>query len=82
MVKHSKHGSNIDKVSVKSPGGRRSYNIAEKKSLVAEAREKGIRKTARNHNMPYAALHPWMLKDFSDLPSTKKRLPGAGRPLK
>ena len=82
-MKHSsKHASSIDKASVKSPARRRSYNIAEKRSLVAEAREKGILETARNHNMPYAVLHPWMLKDFSDLPSTKKRLSGAGRPLK
>ena len=83
MVKHSsKHTGSNDKTSMKSPAGRRAYNIAEKRSLVAEAREKGVQETARNHNISHAVLYPWMLKDFSDLSGTKKRLPGGGRPLK
>ena len=82
-MKHSDKHASVSKTSVKSSSvRRRSYDIAEKRSLVAEAKEKGIRETAQNHNMSYAALHLWMLKDFSDLPGTKKRLRGAGRPLK
>ena len=61
---------------------RRSYSLAEKKHLVAEAKVKGLQETARAYNVPSATLRMWMQKDFNDLPSTKKRLPGGGRPLK
>ena len=61
---------------------RRSYGKEEKKQMVAEAKVKGIRVTARTYNVPKATLRVWMLKDFNDLPSTKKRLPGSRRSLK
>lgn len=53
---------------------RRSWDIAEKKRLIAEARQKGVAATARNHNIPYASLHMWMLQDFSGRSDTNKRL--------
>ena len=83
-MKHScKNAKSFGKASVKSPPAkRRSWNIADKKRLTAEAKEKGIRVTAHNYNVPYSVLNVWMLQDFSDVSDTKKRLPGAGRPLK
>ena len=58
---------------------RRSWDIGEKRRLATEAKEKGLQATARNHNMPSSLLQLWMLQDFSKIPDTKKRLPGAGR---
>lgn len=83
-MKHSsKHAKNIGKASLKSSSvRRRSWDIAEKRLLVAEAREKGLRATAQNHDVSYSALHTWTLQDFSNTSDTKKRLPGAGRRIK
>ena len=61
---------------------RRSRDIAEKRRLVAEAKEKGISVTAKIHNVPYSCLYMWRSQDFSDTPGTRKRLRGGGRPLK
>lgn len=80
-MKHScKNAKNTGKVPLKSsPFRRRSWNIAEKKRLVAEAKERGLRVTARTHNVSHSVLNVWMLQDFSDVSDTKKRLP---KPLK
>lgn len=61
---------------------RRPWAISVKRKLVAEARKKGIRPTARNHDVSFSTLREWMKQDFGDLPGNKKRLPGAGRPLR
>ena len=65
-----------------SPSVRTPWEIAEKRMLVAEAKQWGIRPTARRHNMSFSTLRVWMMQDFGDLPGTKKRLPGGGRPLR
>lgn len=81
-MKHSnKHPSNTGRASLKSPTRRRTWNIAEKKYLVAEAKEKGIQAIAQDYDIPRSALLLWMQQDFSDTPSTNKRKSGAGRPL-
>ena len=61
---------------------RMSYDIADKRRLVAEAKKYGIRVTARQHNMSFSTLRVWMMQDFGDLPGTKKRLSGGGRRLR
>lgn len=83
-MKHScKNAKSFGKASVKlSPVRRRSWSIADKKRLAAEAKEKGLRVTAQSHNVSYSTLNVWMFQDFSDISDTKKRLPGGGRPLK
>ena len=65
-----------------APLNRKTWEISEKKQLVAEAIQKGIRATARIHNMSFSTLRVWTKKDFSKVPENKKRLPGAGRPLR
>ena len=74
---------NVSKSSSKSsPSVRTPWEIAKKRMLVAEAKQWGIRPTARQHNMSFSTLRVWMMQDFGDLPGTKKRLPGGGRPLR
>lgn len=74
---------NVSKLSSKSsPSVRTSWDVAEKRKLVAEAKQYGIRVTARRHNMSFSTLRVWMRQDFGGLPGTKKRLPGGGRRLK
>ena len=60
----------------------RTWEISEKRQLVAEAIQKGIRATARHHNMSFSTLRGWTKQDFSNVPGNRKRLPGGGRPLK
>ena len=79
--------ANANKSSTKSstrssPSVRTPWEIAEKRMLVAEAKQWGVRPTARKHNMSFSTLRVWMMQDFGDLPGTKKRLPGGGRPLR
>ena len=75
--------TNVSRSSSKSsPSVRTPWEIAEKRMLVAEAKQWGIRPTARRHNMSFSTLRVWMMQDFGDLPGTKKRLPGGGRPLR
>ena len=51
------------------------WNITEKRMLIAEARQWGIRPTARRRNMSFSTLSNWMLEDFcGDLPGTEKQL--------
>ena len=71
-----------NKMSPKSPTGRSSWDIGHKKRLAAEAKRKGIRATARNHNMSYSVLYSWVIQDYNNLPDTMKRVRGGGRPLK
>ena len=75
--------TNVSKSSSKSsPSVHTPWEIAKKRMLVAEAKQWGIRPTARQHNVSSSTLRVWMKQDFGDLPGTRKRLPGGGRPLR
>ena len=50
--------------------------------LAAEASQRGIRVTARNHNMSFSPMQIWTKQEFGDLPGDKKRLHSGGRRLK
>lgn len=65
-----------------TPCDRRLWKISEKRRLVAEAHQYGIRATARYHDMAFSTLRVWTKQDFGDMPGDKKRLPGGGRRLK
>ena len=49
---------------------------------MAEANKKGIRATSRTHHVAFSTLRVWTKQDFGDMPGSKKRLPGGGRPLR
>ena len=80
MTSNKRSPSNGKKENI--PLDRRTWEISEKRQLVAEASQKGIRATARIHNISFSTLRVWTKQDFGDMPGNKKRLPGGGRPLR
>ena len=72
---------NVSKSSSRSsPSVHTQWKVAEKRMLVAEAKQWGVCLTARRHNMPFSTLRYWMMH-FGD-PGIRKGLPDRGRSLR